>query len=300
MALQIPGFVTRAATPDDAGAVTELINAAEVVDIGEAMLGQSDVDADWASPSLDLALDTLLVFEGGRMVAAAQVSAERADIDVHPEHRGRGIGTALINWSEERARTQAKPGVVPRVGQTVPTEAADIVDLLNERGYDRLWESWVLRFPVDAELPPAEVEGVEIRPYRTEEEHAAFTIIDTAFSEWDGRQPQPFAEWQSMVTKRPDFDPSLLLVAVVDDELVGAAYGINYPDEGWIDKIAVDRDHRGRGIASAMLATLFTEFRSQGVSLLGLNTDSRTGALDLYLRLGMKVEHSYTRWSRAL
>jgi hypothetical protein len=49
-----------------------------------------------------------------------------------------------------------------------------------------------------------------------------------------------------------------------------------------------------------MLAQLFEEFRSRGLTRLGLNTDARTGALGLYLELGMVVARTFTRWSRPL
>ena len=38
----------------------------------------------------------------------------------------------------------------------------------------------------------------------------------------------------------------------------------------------------------------------RGLSAGGLSTDTRTGALDLYLRLGMRVLHTVHNWSRDL
>ncbi len=295
----IPGFTCRPAVLADAAAAVELIRAAEQVDVGEALLEQSDVEAAWASQDLDLNLDSLVVFYGDRLAAVAHVLAERADVDVHPEFRGRGLGVALIDWCEARARTQAGPGAEPRVGQTVIT-GSQAAGLLQRRGYEPLWDSWVLHLPAGSGLPAAEPQGVEIRPYEPAEEQAVYTIVEAAFNQWPGRKPQPFAAWQEQVTKRADFDPSLLLVAVSEGQLVGAAFGIHYPGEGWVDQIAVVPSHRSRGIASAMLAALHREFRSRGESVFRLNTDSRTGALDLYLRLGMEIEHSFTRLSRAL
>lgn len=299
--MNIPGFSTRAATNDDAATVVELINAAERVDIGETMIDLSDVEADWASGDINLEDDTLLVFKGQRCAAAAQVADERADIDVHPDYRGCGIGAALAEWSEVRAGQQASAGGTPgtggRIGQTLSSEAIQAVELLRSRGYQALWDSWVLRLADDAPLPTADITGLEIRPFRPEEEHTLYTIIDSAFSEWEGRNSEPFEKWQAAVTRRRDFEPELLLIALADSQPVGAAYGISYPDEGWIDKIAVLPAFRGQGIASALLARLFGEFRSRGESNLRLTTDSRTGALDLYLNLGMTVDQTYTRWS---
>lgn len=56
------------------------------------------------------------------------------------------------------------------------------------------------------------------------------------------------------MVKRPDFDPSLLFVATADDRPVGAAFGISYSTEGWVEQVAVAPSHRNQGIARALLA----------------------------------------------
>lgn len=296
-----PSFLSvRSATVDDAPAVHELINAAEVVDIGEPFLELSDVQNDWASPLIDLTEDVILAFADGLLVATAQVCEERADVEVHPGHRGRGIGTAMLDWTEQRALDRTPPGRPARIGQTIPETLEPARALLEGRGYDRLWDSWILRLPQHAELVADPPDGVEIRQYRSDEELEVYKVIDNAFSEWEGRESRPFADWQSAVTQSVGFDPSLLLVAAAGDEVVGAAVGIHYPGDGWIDQVAVRPDHRGRGIARALIATLFGEFRARGEARMGLNTDSRTGALGLYTGLGMVVDKTFVRWSKLL
>lgn len=296
-----PGLTLRNAAFDDAAAVIEVVNAAEVVDVGEEVLELSDIEADWASATLSLDQDVLLVEDGDRLAAWAQVEHERADANVHPDYRSRGIGLALIEWTEQRALERATPGSEVRLGQTVPENMVGISELFAARGYLRLWDSWVLRLPPEAELAtPSLPSGVTIRPFRPGEEVAVYKVIDDAFSEWEGRESRPFEEWQARTLERPDFDPALLLVATADDEPIGACHGIPYTTEGWLNQIAVEPSHRGQGIATALLATLFAEFRARGQHRLGLNTDSRTGALGLYLGLGMRVEQTFTRWSRVL
>lgn len=51
----------------------------------------------------------------GRVVARAWVD-RRSEVDVHPEHRGRGLGAALLGWTLARA---GQVGTA-RVVQTVP------------------------------------------------------------------------------------------------------------------------------------------------------------------------------------
>jgi mycothiol synthase len=82
--------------------------------------------------------------------------------------------------------------------------------------------------------------------------------------------------------------------------VVGAALGLPYPEEGWVHQIAVQREHRRRGLATALLGAVFEEMRSLGLPEVGLSTDSRTGALDLYLDMGMIVRQTFTHYSKLL
>lgn len=304
------GVSTRGALPDDARRVFELIEAADLVDIGEKMVDLSDIESDWASAERTIADDVLLVDAGGELVAWAQVNGERADADVHPSHRGLGIGLALVEWTERTALERGGCGT--RIGQTVIEGLGGTRELFIDRGYQKGWDSWVLRMPHEATpTAPSLGPGITIRTARADEDHAVYFVVENAFNEWDGRTPRTFEQWKSGILDRTDFDRSLLFVAATDsaesdraeiagDEIAGVCFGVQYPDEGWADQIAVVPEYRGRGLARAMLARLFDEFRSRGETRLGLNTDSRTGTLGLYLDIGMVVTQTFTRWSRTV
>ena len=61
-----------------------------------------------------------------------------------------------------------------------------------------------------------------------------------------------------------------------------------------MEQLAVERSHRGQGLAQALLADAFAQAREHGATRSELSTDSRTGALDLYLKLGMEVTQLWT------
>jgi mycothiol synthase len=93
-----------------------------------------------------------------------------------------------------------------------------------------------------------------------------------------------------MITRRHDFDPELLDVAVEGDRIVGACVRLNYEGEGgWIQQLAVRASHRHRGIAGALVQSAFCASWERGQRTCGVSTDSRTGALGLYERAGMEV-----------
>ena len=61
----------------------------------------------------------------------------------------------------------------------------------------------------------------------------------------------------------------------------------------YVAKLAVRADQRRRGIARALLADSFAAAGKHGAYRSELSTDSRTGALDLYLKLGMEVTSTW-------
>lgn len=297
------GFLVRRPTAADIPAVVALVNAAEIVDLGQVLLEESDLAADWAGASVDLGADVVLVEptirgRGGpsdhepRIVGWAQLDGRSAQADVHPDLRGRGIGTMLAGFLEQRALDVS--GTAPfRVGQSVATQPGGGRRLLQSRGWEPAYESWVLIHPPDRPLPTAAApNGVVIRAHRDEvEERGAHRVIETAFSAWPHRDGRTFEQWRAAATRHPAFRPGLLHVAV--DErggVVGACLGLRYTGDGWIDQIAVDPAWRNRGLGRALIASMFGALQALGASSLGLNTDSRTGALSLYRHLGMVID----------
>ena len=57
----------------------------------------------------------------------------------------------------------------------------------------------------------------------------------------------------------------------------------------YIDRLATNRDHRHLGLAQALLVDSFAAGREHGAVRSELSTDSRTGALTLYEKVGMSV-----------
>lgn len=298
----LTGFDTRAATPSDLQAVAALVAAAELDDIGEAFLSADDIQVGWNRSEFNLDTDSVLVYDGDQLVAWAEVCGGRADVAVLPPARGRGIGTELLAWTERRAANQEPTNGKLTVGQTLPNGAAGAVSLLADNGYSPTHTSWALSLPDEVliEMPPLP-DGVVIRPYRRgSEERATYQVVEDAFNEWPGRVPMRFEQWQTWVTERPNFDESMLLVAADNDEIVGVGLGLEYEDEGWVEQLAVRADRRGEGLAKALLSTLFSMFRQRQYSRMGISTDSRTGALDLYVGLGMVVDYTFTRYTKEL
>jgi len=310
-AIDLPApYRCRPLTPDDAPAVTALMAACELRDIGEVQIELEDIVGDWQRPSFDLATQSLGVLDGhGRLVAYGEVyQARRAEVYVLPEQRGRGIGSALMEWTWRLAADLG--GTL--VGQTVPEQAAEAMALFAANGYRRLWTSWILELPEGAEIAASALpDGVEIRPVVLgQDEQQAYRTVEDAFGEWPDRDPVSFEDWAAVVLRRPGFEAWQLLVAVERptgpgagseaEDVVGVCFVTPSRDTGWVQYLAVRRDRRGRGLARALLLRAFGEARSRGMSRAELSTDTRTGALDLYLHVGMRVKETFVHWAKDL
>ena len=76
---------------DEAQAVTDLVIACDVHELGAPDFELDDLLTDWNMPGFDLELDAVVVEEDGRLVAyAAFIRGDYVDVYVHPEHRTGG------------------------------------------------------------------------------------------------------------------------------------------------------------------------------------------------------------------
>ena len=300
MTIELPdGLTPRPATPDDARSIFELIAACELADDGVAEVDEHDITIGFGRHGFDPALDSLLVFERGELVACAEIYRGRAEGDVLPSHRDRGIGAALLAWIERRATELASL----TVGQSKTDADTAARELFLANGYEPSWTSWVIRIGLDGPRPlPETPAGVAIRAYRPSDAREVHRVIDASFSEWEGRDPDPFEVWAPQVIAHPAFRPELSPIAIDGDEIVGVVISCDYPElgEGWIQQLATRASHRRRGIAQALLLTAFGWFHEAGRRVAGVSTDSRTGALGLYEKVGMRVERQYTRYTKRL
>jgi mycothiol synthase len=291
------GLTTRPLHLSDASAVTAVMAADQLAVLGRVVIEEADIVGDWQRPSHDVAAGTIGVFDGDRLVGYAEAGRSgRGDAAVLPEYHDQGIGRWLAGWMVQRAGEQGQQVIGMPVPSGSPGER-----LLRELGWKARWTSWVLVFP--------EGRSVEERPLpegyrmRVAEEDAdrrgAWDVIEDAFLEWSEREKESFADWSAGVMGRPGFEPwNLRVVLDPAGEVVGGVFVLLSEGTGYVDKLAVRKDQRRRGLARALLADAFRVAREHGASRSELATDSRTGALDLYLGLGMEIEEEWVNLGR--
>lgn len=281
------GLTTRPLEKTDAHAVFVLMAAQQQEDVGQVSIEEADIVSDWAKPSHDLAARSVGVFDGDTLVAYAELmGAERADTSVLPTHRGRGLGTWLAHWLQDLGRRLGSTVIGMPVPQGSPGDR-----LLEALGFRVRWTSWVLQLPEGATIPERALpEGYAVRAAEPGELRAAHDVLEDAFLEWSVRDREPFEDFAAATSGRPGFEPWNLRVAVDPaGEVVGVSL-VLVSDNGttaYVDRLAVRRDQRHRGLAQALLVDSFARAREHGTTTSELSTDSRTGALSLYERVGM-------------
>jgi len=285
------GLTSRPLQESDACAVYQVMAADQVDQLGYAEIEEADIVGDWGRPSFDVAASTMGVFDGDQLVGYAEVTAaDRGDAAVHPDYRGRGIGTALAHWMQVRARETGQSVI----GMPVP-EGSHGDRLLEALGYRVRWTSWVLKLPAGVDIAERSLpDGYIVRAATADEYPACHDVIEDAFLEWSVREREKYEDFHASVVGRPGFEPWNL--RVVTDE-TGSVVGCGLvnlaeteddrPAEAFISRLAVRRDQRNRGLAQVLLVDAFAVAREHGAAVSGLSTDSRTGALALYEKVGM-------------
>jgi mycothiol synthase len=290
------GFTANPLADEDIDEVVSLVRACELHDGGEAMYERADLVVDLVGA--DREHDALVVRDPAGTAAAWGLILRRRTrwADVHPDHRGLGLGRALVDWSLTRAQQLG----ADRIGQTVEDARADAIALFRGVGAVAVRTAWILRIEHDGHAPPrpGELPGVALRESGPADEVQALEMMELAFSQWPDRPSSSLDAWQAMVTRRQGFRADQLQLAVTPGGgIVGAAFLIDDGQELWVDKLATHPHFRGRGIGGALLQRSFVLAHARGRRATCLSTDSNTGALPFYERFGMHVTRAFTHWA---
>ena len=108
--MELPaGYQLRAPEPGDLDAVADVLIADQLAEGGPVVLDAGFVRDEWSRAGFSLAADAWVVADGAGTIAGyVQAMAEEPGTTdcwgvVHPRHRGRGIGAALVGVTQERA-----------------------------------------------------------------------------------------------------------------------------------------------------------------------------------------------------
>ena len=153
--------------------------------------------------------------------------------------------------------------------------------LLRHSGFTHQDDIVVLEWNGDHPTTSSRNPGVEIRPMRADDLPEIFQIDQSAFA--------PL--WQnSLASLTKAFNqPGISTVALSQDQIVGYQISTTITIHGHLARLAVDADHQGQHVASALVDDLLHQFLRRGVWRATVNTQAdNKPSMAVYQKFGFQ------------
>jgi GNAT superfamily N-acetyltransferase len=206
-------------------------------------------------------------------------------VRVLPEHRRRGIGSALY----ERVVAHAQASEPDWVSGMVEEDDLESLSWTERRGFEEYGRQVELsRMLNGRELPPSPPAGIEIRELRDDHVSGAYAVAVECYPDMPTATPIPaagFDQWRD-----EELDGPVTFVALDGGEVIGYAALLDLVD-GVAEHglTAVQRAYRGRGVATALKQALIHWAAEHGYRELTTWTQDRNAAMQaVNLKLGYK------------
>ncbi len=264
-------------------------------------LAQACLDTDGGLPmfatapmlrSRLLRAQTLAVRDAGRLVAAAGISVEGATATasgmVAPHVRGRGVGSRLLDWTDDQAGDA-------RLTVATETLAPDAERLYARHGLVRTFAEEVMRHDLQAVPVVAAPSRLRVVPVTDGRPTDLFGAYAASFAERPGFvEPSP-GEWLGDLESDPDWRRDLS-VAVLDTD--GVPVGFVNVTGRWIDQVGVIPAWRGRGLGAHLVSATLQALAGEGTEPVWLTVNENNPAAALYRRLGFRSYGTRARYVR--
>jgi mycothiol synthase len=279
----------RSPSLDDVAAVLRVLHARDMADLGAPDFTLEDLLDQWGTSDFELRTDAVVAVDASdAIIGYAALLTFGALAVVDPAREREGIGSALLEWTERRARD----GGLDVLRQWVAGENAGGHDLLTRAGYRQVRSYWRFARSLEPGLsepsPPAGItlDSVDVLA----DAHALHEANANAFATNADYEPESFEAFRDRHLRAHDFDASLSRVARRGETIVGFVLCRRWASEGagFVDLLGVDPRERGRGLGAMLLMCAFASFAAAGLreAQLGVASDN-LGALALYERVGM-------------
>ena len=228
---------------------------------------------------------------------------------VLPEWRGKGIGTAMLHWTEERIRRLAAVehpnGKCEFAANASSTEKEATALLLHEgyrAGYTMLELGLDASTPVPTHTLPA---GIEVRPVLPDHYPLIAASVREAYQhEYEGgRFNEEFdfdlAAYGAQLSE-PRHDPTFWQVAWNGNQIAGQVLSVIENGRAEVFEVSVRPAWRRRGLGRALVSHAVHILCARGMNVIRLHTNSdfRTRARDLYHSVGFRVLKEFPRYRK--
>jgi mycothiol synthase len=295
---------------EDVPRLVELRNEdyAEVGDPPNA--GAETITIDWHGPGFDRERHARVALIDGRVVGyvtAFKLDGRFVFVDGYVDRatRGRGAGSAMLEWGLDLARTEFGMTEVHLHAPTTRPDALHLIEEVPGIAYARTF--YRMRRDAPASVPPPVwPEGIELVPMKGEElARATAAAQHASFVDHWNYFPVPVEDYLHWMTEELH-DPDLWLIAMHDEQIAG--FCVNAMDGegdlrvGWIGQLGTAPPFRKRGLGRALLLEGVRRLAARGCPsvTLGVDAENPTGALKLYRTAGFEVVRETRRYSMQL
>lgn len=278
--------------PDDS--VRALLLAAREAD------GTPDVDADGPLPREFRGGRHLFATDGGTLVGYAHVDTagdafgnQIVELIVHPAHRNKGVGTALV---DEVLTVDSPLRLWSHRDHPAAARIAERKDLARVR------ELLLMRLDNDVELPePSWRDGTRVRTFVPGQDEAAMVAVNKRAFDWHPEQGMLTEQDVAATEKEAWFDPEGFFLAVDgEDKVIGFHWTKVHGDNtGEVYVVGVDPAAQGGGLGKALTLVGLHYLRERGVdeTILYVESDNKP-AVAVYTRLGFTLAYTNVAYQR--
>ncbi len=306
----LPGtYTVQPPAKEDAGAVFAVVAAYNTAVVGFADYTLDDMVDELTKPGFEPETDGWLVFDGDTPVGYGWVSGKGdhhlLEMDVFTADPV--VETYLLDEITRRSREIAREYGHSSVQLDVVVYRADETrrQRLSDYGFEAGTTFHRMRIDHDGPVPTPEVPtGVTIRRGAPDEasRRAAHNVMMQSFEGQFGFVARPFEEWHAAHENHSTFDWSQATLLELDGQAVALRecndQFIEDENCGYIGRLCVLAEARGKGLAKFLLRDQFALDASAGRSgtILHVDTNNPTPALDLYLSVGMRASLVIDVW----
>ncbi len=318
-------ILIRTYRPDDLAALVALINKVDAFDQLERATTLEEMEHEMSWPDYYPETDCFLAWADGQLVGYADLLLGTSEAGaestvytwgiVHPQWRRRGLGRRLLEKLYRRAterldEVNGKPAYFQGSGRDLEEDRKALFESFGMKPV-RYFVNLVR--PINNGLPPVEMPaGYRLRTFDPDRDvEIAWRVDNLAFQDHWGFTGFPldaFRHWLEM----PHFRPELWFL--VEEEATGQVVGLGLnkidPDwiartgrqEGYVNTLGVLREHRQRGLGTALLVQSLHVLRQAGMEAAHLHADAEnlTGAMRLYERVGFRIRKTAVAYRKPL
>ena len=298
----------RDATIDDAAAAVRLLTIVSP----EMVFSVEGFRHNWASSPPEAWRTAWCVEDGDELVgwAVATLMVETSEpgvgwigVNVHPDRRRTGLGSALLATAERHATEIGMTRVLSFSRGDDPSAS-----FARSRGYDQTASNEILVIDPREVEPPVPPEGVELKPYTAfvDDPRPIYHVDTTSVLDEPGEarfDAITYDSWLERLWRNPALDHDASMVTLVDGVAVATTMlDTDRPSgRGQNNNTGTLPEHRGRGLATLAMQASLVRAAQLGCTVVYTGNDvTNAPMLAINRKLGYRLCTMLLSWGKTL